>query len=100
MATPVAATDARAVGLVQVAGLDHLHGVPLVHLANQVGQHTRRAFILSPPGPTNAEYARVRQLHLLGSIITMRTCSGVDRSSTEEMMQLMQPLLPEPVVPR
>jgi len=29
----------------------------------------------------------------------MRTCSGVDRSSTEEMMQLMQPLLPEPVVP-
>jgi hypothetical protein len=28
-----------------------------------------------------------------------RTCSGVERSSTDDTKQLTQPLLPEPVVP-
>ena len=35
----------------------------------------------------------------LGSIMMMRTWSGVARSRIELMKQLMQPLLPEPVVP-
>jgi len=29
----------------------------------------------------------------------IRTCSGVLRSSTDDTMQLTQPLLPDPVVP-
>ena len=35
----------------------------------------------------------------LGSIMIMRTSSGVARRSTEVMSALRQPLLPEPVVP-
>ena len=35
----------------------------------------------------------------LGSIMIMRTSSGVARSSTELMRAFRQPLLPEPVVP-